>query len=84
MTSLQRVLNHQVSIGALIEVALWLAIPYLCIGFVWSSLHGEQVQQIQTRLEKLSPAGADILAFGLATALWPASMQIADACPASS
>lgn len=84
MTSLQRVLNHQVSIGALIEVALWRAIPYLCIGFVWSSLHGEQVQQIQTRLEKLSPTGADHLAFGFATALWPASMQIADACPASS
>ena len=84
MTSLQRVLNHQVSIGALIEVALWLAIPYLCIGFAWSSLHGEQVQQIQTRLEKLSPTGADLLAFGFATALWPASMQIADACPASS
>ena len=77
-------LNHQVSIGAMIEVALWLAIPYLCIGFVWSSLHGEQVQQIRTRLEKLSPTGADLLASGLATALWPASMQIADACPASS
>ncbi|MGO9155399.1 hypothetical protein [Mycobacterium sp.] len=84
MASLQRVLNHQVSIGALIEVALWLAIPYLGIGFVWSSLHGEQVQQIQTRLEKLSPTGADILAFGLTAALWPASIQIADACPASS
>ncbi|MGO8940574.1 MAG: hypothetical protein ACLQLO_26845 [Mycobacterium sp.] len=84
MTSLQRVLNHQVSIGALIEVALWLAVPYLCVGFVWSSLHGEQVQQIQTRLEKLSPTSADLLAFGFATALWPASMQIADACPASS
>jgi hypothetical protein len=83
MAALQRVLNHRVSIGALIEVALWLAIPYLCIGFVWSSLHGEQVQQIQTRLEKLSPVGADLLAFGLTTALWPASLQIADACPAS-
>ena len=83
--SLQRVLNHQVSIGALIAVALWLAIPYLCIGFVWSSLHGEQVQQIQTRLEKLSPTGADLFGFRVsATALWPASMQIADACPASS
>ena len=82
--SLQRVLNHKVSIGALIEVALWLAIPYLGVGFVWSSLHGEAVQQIQTRLEQLSPTGADILAFGLATALWPASIQIADACQAGS
>jgi hypothetical protein len=83
MASLQRVLNHKVSIGALIEVALWLAIPYLGIGFAWSSLHGEQVQQIQTRLEKVSPLGADIMAFGLATALWLAAAQIADACPAS-
>jgi hypothetical protein len=83
MASLQRVLNHKVSIGALIELALWLAIPYLGIGFVWSSLHGEQVQQIQTRLEQLSPTGAGILAFGVATALWPASTQIASACPAS-
>jgi hypothetical protein len=65
-------------------VALWLAIPYLCIGFVWSSLHGEQVQQIQTRLETPSPTGADLLAFGLATALWPASWQIAGGCPAGS
>ena len=84
MALLQRVLNHQVSIGALIEVALWLAIPYLCIGFVWSSVHTEQVQQIQTRLEKLFPVGADLAAFGLATALWPVSIQIADACPAGS
>jgi hypothetical protein len=82
MALLQRVLNHHVSIGALIEVALWLAIPYLSIGFVWSSLHAEQVQQIQTRLEKSFPTGADVAAFGLATALWPASIQIADACPA--
>jgi hypothetical protein len=83
MALLRRVLNHRVSVGALIEVALWLAIPYLAIGFAWSSLHTEQVQQIQTRLEKVSPTGADIVAFGLATALWPASIQIADACPAS-
>jgi hypothetical protein len=83
LAGLQRMLNHQVSIGALIEVALWLAIPYLAIGFVWSSLHGEQVRQIQTRVEKVSPVGADVAAFGLATALWPASIQIADACPAS-
>ncbi len=82
MAALQRLLNHRVSVGALIEAALWLAIPYLCIGFVWSSLHGDQVQQIQMRLEKVSPVGADALAFGLATALWPASAQIADACTA--
>ncbi len=81
MALLQRVLEYQVSVAALIEVALWLAIPYLAIGFVWSFLHAEQVQQIQTRLEKVLPAGADVAAFGLTAALWPASIEIADACP---
>ena len=82
MAALQRVLNRKVSIGALSEVALWLAIPYLVIGLVWSSLHGEQVQQIQARLQPVVPASTDIVAFGIAAALWPASLQIADACPA--
>jgi hypothetical protein len=79
---LQRVLEHRVTIGALIELALWLAIPYLCVGIVWTVVHPEQTQQIQTRLEKVLPAGADVGAFGVATALWPASLQIANACPA--
>ncbi|CNH59335.1 Uncharacterised protein [Mycobacterium tuberculosis] len=56
--------------------------PYLVIGLVWSSLHGEQVQQIQARLQQLSPASTDIMAFGLAAVLWPAAAEIADACPA--
>jgi hypothetical protein len=78
---LGRVLAYRVSVGALIEIALWLAIPYLCIGFGWALLHTEQVQQIQTRLEQVLPSGADVAAFGLTAALWPASIQIADACP---
>lgn len=83
MALLRRVLEYQVSVGALIELALWLALPYLCIGLVWAAFHSEQVQQIQTRLEKVLPTGADIAAFGLTAALWPASLQIADACPST-
>jgi hypothetical protein len=79
---LGRVANFQVSISALIEVGVWLAVPYLCIGVVWSLFHPEQVARIQTRLESVVPTGADVGAFGLTTALWPASIQIADACPA--
>ncbi len=80
--ALQRVLRYEVSVGALIEVAVWLAIPYLSIGFLWAVLHTEQTQRIQARLESVLPAGSDIAAFGLTAALWPASLQIADACPA--
>jgi hypothetical protein len=81
MGLIRRILRYQVSVGALIEVAVWLAIPYLCIGFVWTLSHMEQTRLIQVRIERVSPFGADLAAFGLATALWPASIQIAEACP---
>lgn len=81
MDLLRRVLQYEVSVGALIEVALWLAIPYLAIGFLWAVLHAEDTQRMQTRLQTVMPAGSDVAAFGLTVVLWPASPQI-DACPA--
>jgi hypothetical protein len=83
MVLLRRVLAYQVSIEALIELAMWLAIPYLVVGLVWALVHPEQTQQLQTRLERVLPAGADVGGFGLMMAFWPASIQIADACPAN-
>ncbi|OBK30696.1 hypothetical protein A5634_15550 [Mycobacterium asiaticum] len=83
MDRLRRLLNRQVSISALVEVAFWLAIPYLCIGLVWATVHENQVERIEARLMKVMPAGADIAAFGVTALLWPASLQIADACPAA-
>jgi len=82
MALLRRVLAYQVSVEALIELAMWLAIPYLVIGLVWALVHPEQTEQLQTRLERVLPAGADVAGFGLMMAFWPASIQIADACPA--
>lgn len=82
MALLRRVLEHRVSVEALIEFALWLAIPYLAIGLVWAVVHPEQTERLRVRLEPVLPAGADVGSFGLMTALWPASIQIADACPA--
>jgi hypothetical protein len=78
---LRRILQYRISVGALIEMALWLTIPYLSVGFIWTLVHTEQTQRIQARLETVLPAGADIAAFGLTAALWPASIEIADACP---
>ncbi|OBH94877.1 hypothetical protein [Mycobacterium sp. E2733] len=82
MDVLRRTMRYQVRVGALIELALWLAIPYLCIGFVWTLFHTEEARLIQARVEAVFPTAADALAFGLTTALWPASIQIAHACPA--
>lgn len=81
MDRFRRALSYQVSVGALVEVALWLAIPYLCISFVWVFAHDEQVARIEPRLAKVMPAGADFAAFGVMAVLWPASLQIAEACP---
>ncbi|WP_322859820.1 hypothetical protein U8D42_15140 [Mycobacterium europaeum] len=82
MDLLRRTLRHRVRVGALIELALWLAIPYLCVGFGWTVLHGDETRRIQARVEAVLPAGADAVAFGLTAALWPASIPIAHACPA--
>jgi hypothetical protein len=82
MDLLRRGLRHEVSVGALIEIALWLAIPYLSIGFVWAVVHTEQTQRIQARLEAVVPAAPHVVAFGLTAALWPAAIQIAAGCPA--
>ena len=83
MNELRRVLRYQVSVGALIEVALWLAIPYLSVGFVWALLHTEETDRIQARFQNVLPTGADVAAFGVAAALWPVSIEIADACPSN-
>jgi hypothetical protein len=82
MDPVRRILGRKVSVGALIELAIWLTIPYLCIGFAWTAFHPEQTQRIQARIEAVSPTGADATAFGVATVLWPAALQLADSCPA--
>ena len=58
LTKLRQVLKYEVSIETLIEVALWLAIPYLLIGLTWAFFHVELVQQLQDQLAKILPAGA--------------------------
>jgi hypothetical protein len=81
MAPLRRVLAYRVSVEALIELAMWLAIPYLGIGLVWALVHPDQTQQVEKRMERVLPAGAEVGGFGLMMAFWPASLQITDACP---
>ena len=69
---LRRALSRRISIEALIELAMWLAIPYITIGVIWAFLHPGQVQRFQQPLEQLVPAGADLIAFGQTVLLWPA------------
>ena len=55
----------------MIEVALWLAIPYITIGVGWTFFHPELVREMESQVQTLLPAGADLWAFGVTTALWP-------------
>ncbi|ORV10407.1 hypothetical protein AWB95_15420 [Mycobacterium celatum] len=47
LSVVRRVLNYPVSIGALVEIALLAAIPYLVVGAVVSGAYGEGLRQVQ-------------------------------------
>jgi hypothetical protein len=57
-TVLRRVLSRRVSVEAMIEFALWMAIPYIVVGLVFAFFGVEQVQLIETQLQTRLPAGS--------------------------
>jgi hypothetical protein len=71
VAALRRLLSRKVSIEAMLECAMWIAIPYLVVGIVWTFLNADDVARIEDRLHTRMPAGAELAAFGATTALWP-------------
>ncbi|WP_412458060.1 hypothetical protein [Mycolicibacterium wolinskyi] len=67
----------------MIETALWLALPYIVIGLLWTFFHPEQVQLIESELLTRIPAGANLVAFGQVTLLWPLLLVGGDICVAA-
>ncbi|MFN8033708.1 MAG: hypothetical protein U0Q47_10470 [Mycobacterium sp.] len=80
MVKLRRVLNYELSIEALIEVAMWLAIPHLLIGLTWAFFHVEAVQQLHDQLDKVLPAGAEVASYVVAALLWPVLLLLPPLC----
>jgi hypothetical protein len=76
----RRVLSRRVSVEAVIELGMWLAIPYIVIGLVWSFFHAELVQQIETLLQTRLPAGSEVAAFVQVTVMWPVLLLAPDVC----
>ena len=68
---LRRILSRRVSVDAMIEFALWMAIPYIVTGLMFAFFGAEQVQLIETQLPTRLPAGSEIAAFLLTALLWP-------------
>ncbi|HZQ31979.1 MAG TPA: hypothetical protein VFB19_09605 [Mycobacterium sp.] len=83
MRVLRRVLSYPVSVEAMIEILIWLAIPYLAIGLGWAFFHAEQVRVIETQLQTRIPAGSDLVGFGLTAVLWPLMLFGGQVCAAS-
>jgi len=80
MNFLRRVLSRKVSVEQMIETAMWLAIPHLTIGLVWSFFHADQVQLIEAQLLTKLPAGANLVAFGQVAVLWPLLLLGGEVC----
>ncbi len=80
LNKLRQLLNVEVSIETLIEIAMWLAIPYLLIGLTWAFFHVEAVQQLHDQLQKLLPAGAEVVSYVVAALLWPALLLLPPLC----
>ena len=79
---LRRLLSRRVSVEAMLEFAMWLAVPYLVIGLVWAFFDAEQVQTVDAALRTRVPAGSDIGAFVLTALNWPARLFGIDLCVA--
>ena len=68
---LRRILGHRVSVEAMIEVVMWMLVPYIAVGLGWGFFHPEQVALLQTELDTRMPAGSEIAAYLTTAALWP-------------
>ena len=80
MDRIRRALSYKLSVEQLLETLMWLSLPYLVIGLVWTFFHPEQVQLIEASLLTKFPAGANLVAFGQVTLLWPVLLLGADVC----
>jgi hypothetical protein len=78
VTPVRRLLSRKVSVESMLEFLLWAGLVHVLIGLAWSFLHFETVERMEDGLRPLVPAGAEVVAFGLTTLLWPL-MAIASA-----
>ena len=74
----RRLLSRRVSVEAMIEFALLMAIPYLVIGILWAFFNIEQVERFETYWDRLIPAGSEEVALVEGALFWPVFLVGAD------
>ena len=67
----RRLLSRKASVEAMMEFGLWAGLAHVVVGVVWTMVHFDTVTQLDVALQPLLPAGAELVAFGLTTVLWP-------------
>lgn len=80
---MRRLLGRKVSVEAMVEFALWLAIPYIVIGLIWTFLHPGEMTRVAHQWDRVIPAGSQVVSLVELTALWPVLVTGVDICPAS-
>jgi hypothetical protein len=78
---LRRLLSRRVSVGAMVEFLLWLMLPYLVVGLVWTVMHPHAVEQVQKQWDRAFPAVAPLAALVEVTVAWPPMVLGVDICP---
>ena len=73
-------MSLRVSVGDVIETALWLVIPYMIAGLAWAFFHVEEIWQMEDVLRSRLPARGAIAAYPLVAALWPAYLVVPAVC----
>lgn len=79
-TATRSLLARRLSVADVIELGLWLAIPYVTIGLAWAFFRFEEVQQLEAILQVRLPAGGGMAAYLLVAALWPVQLLLPTAC----
>ncbi|CAA0124889.1 Uncharacterised protein [Mycolicibacterium vanbaalenii] len=78
----RRLLSRQLSVADVIELALWLAIPYAAAGLVWAYFQTEELRHLEGVLQPWLPAGAGMAAYLIVAGLWPLYLVFATVCGA--
>jgi hypothetical protein len=81
-TVTRSVLSRRLSVADVIELHLWLAIPYVTIGLGWAFFHVDKVRRLEDALQTLVPAGGGMAAYLLVAALWPVYLLVPTVCVA--
>jgi hypothetical protein len=82
-TATRRLLSRRLSVADVLEIAMWLTIPYAIIGLVWAFFHVDDVRQVEGLLTVRLPAGASMAAYLVVAALWPVYVLIPAVCAAA-